>query len=49
MYDLRALVICQKYFGNHVISSKIPFFLHLYLTRGVVLCVYGSVLIIVSK
>ena len=39
MSSLRAIVICQKYFGNHVISSQIHFLL-LYLTYGVVLCVY---------
>ena len=42
MSSLRVIVICQKYFGNHVISSQIHHFL-LYLTWGVVLCGYAFV------
>ena len=37
MSSLRAIVICQNYSGNHVISSEINC-LHLYLKWGVVLC-----------
>ena len=37
MSSLRAIVICQKYFGNHVKSSQIHLFAPL-LNMDVVLC-----------
>ena len=40
MSSLRAIVICQKYFGNHVISSKIHLFAPLLNTRHCTLCVW---------
>ena len=42
MSSLRAIVIRQKYLGNHGYRLK-SIFLHLYLTRGVVLCAYACI------
>ena len=38
MSSLRAIVICQKYFGNHVISSPVHPFAFPLLNMRVVLC-----------
>ena len=38
MSSLRAIVICQKYFGNHVISSQIHLFAHLLNMKRCTLC-----------
>ena len=40
MSPLRAIVICQKYFGNHEISSEIHLFAHLPNMRRCTLCIY---------
>ena len=40
---LRAIVICQKYFGNHVISSQIHLFAPLLNMRRCTLWVYSCV------
>ena len=44
MSSLRAIVICQKYFGNHVISSQIHLFAPLLNTRRCTLCNMRSTL-----
>ena len=40
MSSLRAIVICQKYFGNHVIESQIHLFTPLLNMRHCTLCNY---------
>ena len=41
MSSLRAIVICQKYFGNHVISSQIHLFAPLLDMRRCTVCLYS--------
>ena len=43
MSSLRALVICQKYFGNHVISPQINLFAPLLNMSRCTLCIFNSI------